>query len=193
MTTEPVHPEHSRRAGFLVRFVASWLDANIVFIPTALLLIPAAGARTVPELGASLAFVLAALLTWCIIGIFYSSATTYWWGGTPGKLLTGLRVTGEDGKPLTFKRLLFRHTIGYQLSGLLLGLGFGAVIKDVNKQGWHDKTVGSQVIVVKSLWPLALALLIFLFAFNAITTFSSVNKFMDSDLYKNEVESTFSS
>lgn len=183
--------QNHKNGGFLLRIVASWLDANIVFIPTALLLIPVAGARTVPELGASLALELVALLTWCIIGIFYSSATTYWWGGTPGKLLTGLRVVGEDGRSLTFKRLLFRHTIGYQLSGLLLGLGFGAVIKDVNKQGWHDKTVGSQVIVVKALWPLALALLIFLFAFNAITTFSSISKFLDSDIYKNEVESVF--
>jgi uncharacterized RDD family membrane protein YckC len=88
--------------------------------------------------------------------IIYSSIIlTHAYGGSLGKLFTGLQVVNENGVPLSLKRIAFRQTIGYAFAGVLFGLGFVSVIKDVKKQGWHDKAVGSQVVIKQNLWPVA--------------------------------------
>ncbi|MEK7518197.1 MAG: hypothetical protein AAB583_06670, partial [Patescibacteria group bacterium] len=69
----------------------------------------------------------------------------------------------------------FRYTVGYQFSVILFGLGFLAIIKDPQKQGWHDKTVGSKVIVEKSKWPLALFVLLFLLISNLYILYSAIS------------------
>jgi hypothetical protein len=89
--------------------------------------------------------------------IYNAIILTHYFGGSLGKLLTGLQVVNETGAPLTLKRIAFRQTIGYSFSWLVFGLGFLSIAKDAQKQGWHDKAVGSLVIVKHNLWPLALA------------------------------------
>jgi uncharacterized RDD family membrane protein YckC len=64
---------------------------------------------------------------------------------TPGKYLVGLRVVRTDGFRLGFWRSVVRG-IGYYLSALLLFMGFIWIIFDKNRQGLHDKIVGTVVI-----------------------------------------------
>lgn len=77
---------------------------------------------------------------------------TYYFGGSLGKLLTGLQITDQNRNKLSGKRILFRQTVGYMFSSLLFGLGYLSIIKDPQKQAWHDKTVDSLVVTKQNLW-----------------------------------------
>jgi|SRR6185437_5301618 len=97
-------------------------------------------------------FIYIALIGFNPLFYYQSVLFTHFYGGSLGKLLTGLRVTSETGTRLPFKRIFFRQTIGYMFAGLILGLGFWSISKEQKKQGWHDKAVGSLVIMEKPLW-----------------------------------------
>lgn len=96
------------------------------------------------------------------VGLLYQILPTYWFGGTLGKILTGIRINTEDGGRLSLKRVLFRQTIGYTFSWLFFGLGYLAILKDDKRQGWHDKAVGSVVTQTGAYWLVGLAVLILL-------------------------------
>jgi len=66
-------------------------------------------------------------------------------GQTPGKMLCGIKVVRTDGEPLGYGRAFLRW-VGYLPSSLIFGLGFLWITWDRNKQAWHDKIAGTQVI-----------------------------------------------
>ncbi len=111
--------------------------------------------------------------------IFNSIILTHYFGGTLGKLLTGLQVTDESGNRLSPKRIFFRQTIGHSFSYLVFGLGYLSVIKDPQKQTWHDKAVGSKVLAAQNLWPLGLITCIIALSFSTyfgVRSFESATK-----------------
>lgn len=181
----------SDNANFWLRLLASALDGQLFSIPSVLILAYVASSSNLPELGTRLVIFAAIVFALFSLLFLYTTLTTYYWGGTFGKLLTGLRVTGENGKPLSFKRLFFRQTVGYQFSSILFFLGFLSVLKDPNKQGWHDKAVGSRVIVVKNLWPIALATFLILVTIHGIVGVSSITKFFNGKLYEKQIQPSF--
>ncbi len=67
-------------------------------------------------------------------------------GGTPGKLVLGLRIVDADtgGLP-TIGRLVLRY-VGYLISALPLGLGYVWALWDSRRQCWHDKLAGTLVV-----------------------------------------------
>lgn len=67
-------------------------------------------------------------------------------GRTIGKMLTGLRIVRKDGYPASFSAIVLRHTLGYALTALSLGLGF--IISALNRNGraLHDYLAGTTVI-----------------------------------------------
>jgi uncharacterized RDD family membrane protein YckC len=67
-------------------------------------------------------------------------------GRTAGKWATGLRVERRDGEPLSFARALLRHTVGYFVSLLTLGVGF--LLAAFNREGraLHDLVAGTVVV-----------------------------------------------
>lgn len=67
-------------------------------------------------------------------------------GQTFGKQFIGIRIVREDGKLLTYRRVLLRHVIGYPLSLLCGGLGIWWTLWDKKQQGWHDKLAGTLVV-----------------------------------------------
>jgi uncharacterized RDD family membrane protein YckC len=73
---------------------------------------------------------------------------TFWAerGGTPGKLMLGLRIVdaGTGGLP-PFGRLVPRY-FGYLVSALPLGLGYLWMLWDARRQCWHDKMAGTLVV-----------------------------------------------
>ena len=77
----------------------------------------------------------------------YLTVFLSWWNGqTVGKRMMGLRVVRLDGEPITWW-VAFERAGGY-VAGLATGLlGFAQVYWDANRQGIHDRIVGTVVIV----------------------------------------------
>lgn len=74
--------------------------------------------------------------------------TIYLWlskGQTVGKMVLGLYVISTDGTPLTLGKSVLRY-IGYYVSGIMLGLGFLAVLVDDARRGVHDRIAGTIVV-----------------------------------------------
>ena len=77
----------------------------------------------------------------------YLTVFLSWWKGqTVGKRLMGVRVVRLDGEPITWW-VAFERVGGYA-AGFATGLlGFAQVFWDANRQGIHDRIVGTVVIV----------------------------------------------
>jgi uncharacterized RDD family membrane protein YckC len=82
-----------------------------------------------------------------VISVIYYLGFWSMGGQTPGKMLLGLVIVQDDGKPLTFVGALLRF-FGYFVSNLVLSLGFAAIAFDATHRGWHDKIAST--VVVKS-------------------------------------------
>lgn len=67
------------------------------------------------------------------------------WGGSPGKRLLGLRVTGRDGGPPGIGRSLLRHFAG-ALSWATLNLGHAAAAIPPHRLALHDRIAGTRVV-----------------------------------------------
>ncbi|MDN3269204.1 RDD family protein [Streptomyces sp. MA15] len=80
----------------------------------------------------------------------YSPLCTAWWGGTPGKLLFGIRVVrARDGRPLTYGRALGRHMSHFGMQAVpLLNIINNArcVWNKPLKQCFHDVIAASVVV-----------------------------------------------
>ena len=84
--------------------------------------------------------ILTSLLTYIIFvvwfGIGYLIIQAYLatkFGGSLGKLITGIEITTSSGKYISFWRAMFRELVAQMLSNLLFGLGFWWLLKDQNK------------------------------------------------------------
>ncbi|GEM_PF-1464566 len=81
--------------------------------------------------------------------IFYTLGQAYLTselGGSIGKLVMGIKVVRGNGRHLTFKRAIFRVTIGQQLASSLLMLGYFWIFRDEKRRGWHDLAAQSEVV-----------------------------------------------
>ncbi|WP_419937585.1 RDD family protein [Candidatus Palauibacter sp.] len=116
------------------RLAASLLDGAVPFGAG---LFSAAVARDELEGMLGLA-VVAAYAVWSLV--------LFGTGRTPGKLLLGTRVVGEDRATAGFLRMLFREWIGKPASGMFLLLGYLWILFDRDKQGWHDKLMSTFVV-----------------------------------------------
>jgi uncharacterized RDD family membrane protein YckC len=68
-------------------------------------------------------------------------------GATPGKMALGIRIVSADNGPLSGEQSFIRF-LGYIPSGLVLGLGYLAMLWDGEKRCWHDRMAGTRVIRV---------------------------------------------
>lgn len=137
-------------AGFWIRFVASVIDQmilSVVLFPMNLG-VGIAGAFIGPELQAVLTGV-----SWIVP--VAANVFAYGWfykhrGGTPGKLLFGLRVVNvEDGTNIGYGQTAVRETIGKAISAIVLGIGFIMAGLRADKRGLHDLLASTQVIKVR--------------------------------------------
>lgn len=67
-------------------------------------------------------------------------------GQSVGKMLTGLRIVKIDGHAPAFGTILFRHTFGYLLTVLTVGLGFLFSVLNGKGRALHDYISGTVVI-----------------------------------------------
>jgi uncharacterized RDD family membrane protein YckC len=147
-------------AGFWRRLVAYLIDNTIICIIFFVLFLIGVmaffiGAASGEESGwiADLAdptrISAAMIFIWVFFLLLTIAYFTYFHGATgrtPGKMLLGLQVIGEDGTPIGFGAAFLR-AVGYLVSGVILNLGFIWAAFDKRKQGWHDKIAGTVVII----------------------------------------------
>jgi uncharacterized RDD family membrane protein YckC len=122
------------RASFTQRLAAFVLDAILVAIIVGLL-DPIDGDAFVP------------------LFLFYRSAFWAWKGGTVGGIICQLRVIRVDGSALGVGESLVRG-LGSIFSVAVFGLGCLWMLRDTERQTWHDKMAGSCVVTVPRNWPL---------------------------------------
>lgn len=131
----------SQVAGFWSRVGASVVDA--VF----LLVVAVLGAFLIGVIGGSLSGV-RVLLIYAIPVVYYIWGWSSWSGGqTLGKRALNQRLVNANGQPLT-KMRAFGRILGTIISALPLGLGYLWAAWDSHKQTWHDKMVGSYVLLI---------------------------------------------
>ncbi len=105
-------------------------------------------AGTVPQFLTTLLNTLILLpLILTISGVIWISWFTAEFGGSVGKIATGLSVEDEQGKKLTFKKSLWRNYLGYVVSGICLWAGFIWIFIDKNHRGWHDLMSDTYVVI----------------------------------------------
>lgn len=111
------------------------------------------------------AFVLDAILVAMVIGIAptlddevfvplflaYRFGMWVWKGVTVGGIICQLRITKLDGSPMSGGEALVR-SLGSLFSVAVFGIGCLWVLRDPDRQSWHDKMAGTYVVKVPRNW-----------------------------------------
>lgn len=82
---------------------------------------------------------------WLTLGAFNRIVVQWYFGGTAGKMLFGIRVANLDGGEVSFLTLVKRYFC-YFLSVLPLGLGLLAPLWNSRRQAFHDSLAGTLVL-----------------------------------------------
>ena len=88
-----------------------------------------------------------------LLAIAYHVGFWTWRGTTLGGIICQLRVTRTDGAPVQFVDALVRGLTGI-FSLAVLGLGFLWVLRDPERQSWHDRVAGTYVVKVPRDYPI---------------------------------------
>ena len=88
--------------------------------------------------------------TWVVVAFFVWEFLyyAYFWtasGKTPGMVLLGVQVVGQDGSSVGTKRGLLR-TLAFPLSFLLLGMGFLGILLGRDRRALHDVIADTAVV-----------------------------------------------
>jgi uncharacterized RDD family membrane protein YckC len=124
-------------ASFLERLAAFVLDMFLVWLVVTMLDVPYA-------LGPGNRLYLLLLLA-------YHAGFWTWRGTTVGGIICQLRVVRTDGAPLQFGDALVR-ALGGLFSLAVFGLGGLWILRDPERQAWHDKIAGTYVVRVPRHW-----------------------------------------
>lgn len=111
-------------------------------------------------------------------------------GGSLGKIITGIEIVNTSGERLSYWKAFFRNYVGYIISGIFFSLGFIWILIDKDHRGWHDLVSNTYVkLVRKSGWIIGLLSLIVIMFANIfmssliLQNFSS-NKQIYTDLFE---------
>jgi len=127
------------RAGFLERLAAFALDVILVSIAMAMFT-DLFESRHGPN-------------PFFLLLLAYHIGFWTWKGTTVGGIICQLRLVRIDGAPLRFGDALVRGLASI-FSLAVLGLGALWILKDPERQAWHDKIAGTFVVKVPRNWPL---------------------------------------
>ncbi len=150
-----------------------------------LLLVGIASATDLPQIFNSVLNILVFLfLSGTLIALLQAYLVSQF-GGSIGKLLTGIEISDLDGHRLTFKKAFFREFIAKFISSPLFGLGFWWMLRDPNQQTWHDMAASTVVIVKRPAQAIVGALtLVSLIIISGLLVKNIVSGFQkNSDLY----------
>jgi len=85
-------------------------------------------------------------ITIVLLEFLYFGFLWSFYGKTIGMSLFHIKVVRKDGSYPGFLRAGLRGTLGYWISGLILGLGYIWAAFDSDRQAWHDKIFDTFVI-----------------------------------------------
>lgn len=88
-----------------------------------------------------------------LLALIYHVGFWTWRGTTLGGMICQLRVVRVDSKRLEFPESLVRGLTGV-FSLAVAGLGFLWILRDPERQGWHDRVAGTYVIKVPRTYPI---------------------------------------
>jgi uncharacterized RDD family membrane protein YckC len=88
-----------------------------------------------------------------MLGLAYYIVFWAWKGTSMGGIICNLRVIRIDGAPLQFADALAR-ALSSIFSFAALGLGCLWILRDPERQAWHDRIAGTYVVKVPKSWPL---------------------------------------
>jgi uncharacterized RDD family membrane protein YckC len=87
-----------------------------------------------------------------LLAVVYHVGFWVWKQTTVGGLICQLRLVRTDGNPVTFAEALVRGLTGI-FSLAVVGLGFFWILRDPERQAWHDRVAGTYVVKVPRNWP----------------------------------------
>lgn len=167
-------------AGFFLRLLAYFNEKLLFLLLASAFIWNLSKNNALSGIYYGLIIFLAIIVFYFLFGMVYNVIFTYYFGGNLGKLVTGLRVRDQSGSKLNLKRILFRQLLSYQFSWLVFGLGFLSILKDPNKQAWHDKTVDSNIFQVQQLTLLGLLIFFLALAANGYLLKTSFDNFLNN-------------
>jgi uncharacterized RDD family membrane protein YckC len=134
-------------AGFASRFIAFVFDCAISIGVFELALVASSFAASVLA-GDSIHWSRGNI--WVVLGFFAWEFFyyAYFWtasGKTPGMVLLGVQVVGEEGGHAGTRRGLIR-TLAFPLSFILAGLGFLGILLGRDRRALHDVIAGTAVV-----------------------------------------------
>jgi uncharacterized RDD family membrane protein YckC len=88
-----------------------------------------------------------------ILALAYHIGFWTWKGTTLGGIICQLRLVRIDGAMLRFADALIRGLTGI-FSLAVVGLGFLWILRDPDRQAWHDRVAGTYVVKVPRNWPI---------------------------------------
>lgn len=168
---------NAQYAGFWIRFSALVWDSIILGIPVAIIQF---ALMFITRMQSMMYLVSVGVIAFVV----YMNGTK---GGTPGKLILGLRIQNQKGDFIGIPIAILRY-IGRIISALILGIGYLMIAWDPKKQGLHDKIAKTFVVKTKEtkglyivglvlgiLGMLFILALPFLFLFGAFAYFGKLN------------------
>jgi len=87
------------------------------------------------------------------LALIYHVGFWTWKGTTLGGIICQLRLVRIDGAMLRFADALVRGLTGI-FSLAVVGLGFLWILRDPDRQAWHDRVAGTYVVKVPRNWPI---------------------------------------
>ena len=88
-----------------------------------------------------------------VLLVAYHIAFVAWRGTTVGGIICQLRVVKVDGTPIRFVDPLVRG-LSAIFSTVVVGLGFFWIVRDPERQAWHDRIAGTYVVRVPRNYPI---------------------------------------
>jgi uncharacterized RDD family membrane protein YckC len=87
-----------------------------------------------------------------LVALVYHIGFWTWKQTTVGGIICQLRITRTDGTPMRFAEAIVRGLSGI-FSLVLVGIGFLWILRDPERQAWHDRIAGTFVVNVPRNWP----------------------------------------
>lgn len=135
----------AKYSGFWRRVAAYIVDSIVIFAFVALSAVAGAilEGTLAPKSGLAIGiFYLAAILAGLLYAPLFESSA---YQATPGKIALGIKVTGLDGKRISFLRAFGRHLARF-LSEFVFCLGYLIIPFTEKKQAFHDILAGTLVV-----------------------------------------------
>ena len=93
-------------------------------------------------------YIVAFLLGFMLLSLFYFTFFHAWFGQTLGKMIIGIKVVSENDMAPSASMAFLRWT-GYMLSLLPFAAGFLWSAVDKDHDAWHDKLALTKVVAVE--------------------------------------------